>query len=126
MTNEEKIRELLNEPCWKSEPYLIGMDKVGVEDVMERFADWKDEQHAQEKRQWIERMLTLTNVTKSETAKERKRTKFKQNLKTTFRNLIERILDATEKMCVITLVLFLWLCAIGLVVVGINVLFNLL
>lgn len=42
MTNEEKIRELLNEPCWKSEPYLVGMDKVGVEDVMQRLAERKD------------------------------------------------------------------------------------
>ena len=49
MTNEEKIRELLNEPCWKSEPYLVGMDKVGVEDVMERFAEWKDEQYMQDR-----------------------------------------------------------------------------
>lgn len=44
MTNKEKIQELLNEPCWNSKPYIVGMDKVGVEDVMERFAEWKDEQ----------------------------------------------------------------------------------
>lgn len=55
ITNEEKIQELLNEPCWESKPYLIGMDKIGVEDVMERFGEWKDEQHAKEKQQWIER-----------------------------------------------------------------------
>lgn len=47
-TNEEKIQELLNQPCWDSKPYLIGMDKVGVEDVMERFAEWKDKQHEEE------------------------------------------------------------------------------
>lgn len=50
MTNEEKIQQLLNEPCWESKPYLIGMDKIGVEDVMERFAEWKDEQYNEEKR----------------------------------------------------------------------------
>lgn len=55
MTNEEKIQQLLNEPCWESKPYLIGMDKIGVEDVMERFAEWKDEQYAKEKQQWIEK-----------------------------------------------------------------------
>jgi hypothetical protein len=54
MTNEEKIQELLNEPCWDSKPYLIGMDRVGVEDVMERFGEWKDEQHKQEKQQLID------------------------------------------------------------------------
>ena len=43
MTNQEKIQELLNEPCWESNPYLVGMNKVGVEDVMERPAEWKDE-----------------------------------------------------------------------------------
>lgn len=42
------------------------------------------------------------------------------------RVLIENILDATEKLCVISLVLFLWLFAIGLVVFGINLLFDLL
>ena len=40
-------------------------------------------------------------------------------------NLTEWILDATEKLCIIFLVLFLWSCAIGLVVVGIIALFNL-
>lgn len=55
ITNEEKIQELLNEPCWESKPYLIGMDKIGVEDVMERFAEWKDEEHAKEKQQWIDK-----------------------------------------------------------------------
>lgn len=57
MTNEEKIQELLNEPCWESKPYLIGMDKAGVEDVMERFADWKDEQHKQEKQKLIDKAI---------------------------------------------------------------------
>jgi hypothetical protein len=33
--------------------------------------------------------------------------------------LIEWILDATEKLCVISLVLFLWSCAFFLVAVGI-------
>lgn len=59
MTDEEKIQELLNEPCWNSEPYLVGMDKVDVEDVMERFAEWKDEQCAQEKQQWIDKAMKV-------------------------------------------------------------------
>lgn len=61
MTNEEKIQELLNEPCWNSKPYLVGMDKTGVEDVMERFADWKDEQHEKEKQEWIEKAVIFLN-----------------------------------------------------------------
>ena len=45
---------------------------------------------------------------------------------TNYQNLIERFLDATEKLCVIIVVLIIWLFAIGLVVFGINVLFDLL
>lgn len=39
-------------------------------------------------------------------------------------NLIEWILDATEKMCIVFLVVILWLFAILFVVVGINLFFN--
>lgn len=41
-------------------------------------------------------------------------------------NLTEWILDATEKLCIIFLVLFLWSCAFFFVGVGIYLLFNLL
>ena len=61
VSNEEKIQELLSGHCWDSKPYLIGMDRLGVEDVMERFAEWKDEQHAKEKQQWIEKAVIFLN-----------------------------------------------------------------
>lgn len=65
VSNEEKIQELLNEPCWNSKPYLIGMDRLGVEDVMERFAEWKDEQFEKEKKEIDEQWKRLMAESKS-------------------------------------------------------------
>ena len=65
MTNEGKIQELLNEPCWNSKPYLIGIDKVDVEDVMERFAEWKDKQFEKEKKEIDEQWKRLMAESKS-------------------------------------------------------------
>lgn len=47
-------------------------------------------------------------------------------MKTKGQKLIEWILDATEKLCIISLVIFLWSCAFFLVVVGIYALINLI
>lgn len=42
------------------------------------------------------------------------------------KSFIDKIFDATEKLCVISLIIFLWSSAFFLVVVGIYALFNLL
>jgi hypothetical protein len=40
------------------------------------------------------------------------------------KNMSERILDATEKLCIILLTVFLWFFVIGLIIAGFIILFN--
>jgi hypothetical protein len=60
-----------------------------------------------------------------EMASEFKRNNNMQLLKTkSKKSMSERILDATEKLCIIFLTVFIWSSVIGIIIAGFIILFN--
>ena len=65
------------------------------------------------------------NAKMNEMANEIMRNVSMQSLKTkSKKNMSERILDATEKLCIILLTVFLWFFVIGLIIAVFIILFN--
>lgn len=104
MTNEEKAKDI-TKCLW----FPQKCTEEDIQNMLMEMAQWKDEQ-----------FFKFVNSLPQD-----KRTKSKEGIIMKIKSLKDKVLDATETLCVVFLVLFLWSCAFFLVAVGINALFNL-
>lgn len=110
MKNEEKAKEIYKDNLYECEVRGVAQDENEILFMLGKMAEWKDEQ-----------FFKFVNSLPQD-----KRTKSKEGIIMKIKSLKDKVLDATETLCVGFLVLFLWSCAIFFVAVGIYVLFNLL